>query len=285
MAGRWAVLSDVHSNFFALDAVLADAHARGVDQVLCLGDVVGYGPEPHRCVGRLQEEVSDGAWVLGNHDEALCLLHNELPEEAPRAVRERIGIREETWIALRRNYELLRRYPPRLEHLAAQRTRSRIATRVSLVHGGHRHDEPTLTSVVAAEDARDEFHFLDRTKIGFDILLVGHTHRPAGFRQRAAGGEAFEVIRIEPPGVLELEDRRWVLNPGSVGQPRDGDPRASYMILDLERNVVEFRRVEYKLRKTQTTMEVLGLPGPLIWRLDPASGKLGLRQMEGATAR
>jgi len=266
---RWAVLADVHANFHALDAVLADARTSGVDEVLFLGDAVGYGPEPHRCLARLQAEVSDGAWVLGNHDEALGLLWGGAPEGPSRMVQLKIGTREENWIALRKNYELLRHTPERLEHLATRETEVRIGTRVSMVHGGHRLGEPTVTYTEIAVEARDEFMVLGRTEPGVEVLLVGHTHRAVAFRQAAVGEDAFEEVDIEPSVGVELEDRRWVLNPGSVGQPRDGDRRASYMILDLGRNLVELRRVEYNVAKTQEMMEVLGLPKSLIQRLNP----------------
>jgi diadenosine tetraphosphatase ApaH/serine/threonine PP2A family protein phosphatase len=116
---------------------------------------------------------------------------------------------------------------------------------------------------------RDEFSFLDNEEKGIDVLLLGHTHRPTAVRQTTAETKRFEVIEIEPARIVEIEDRRWMLNPGSVGQPRDGDRRASYLILDLGLNEFELHRVEYDVHRTQKRMEELGLHESLIQRLDP----------------
>ena len=267
MANRWAVLSDVHSNFCALEEVLEDAEAQEIDGYLFLGDAVGYGPEPHRCLQALRERVNGGPWVLGNHDEALNAINGDPPREPPAAVEEKIGQREETWLALRSNYELLRLRPEDLEHLAARAKQSRLGERVVLIHGGGRRGEPTTTYTRIPEQARDELKALDNRGEAFDLLLVGHTHLPAAFREIEPGGHDCQQVKVKAIENIELGNRRWVLNPGSVGQPRNGDPRAAYMILDLGRNVAEFRRVEYAHETTQKRMELLDLPEILIRRL------------------
>lgn len=267
MAERWAILSDVHANFPALEAVLADARAQGASRTLFLGDVVGYGPEPHRCIKRLRTEIDLG--VLGNHDEAVCLLNGELPDEAPEAVRLRIGDNPDTWAALRKNYELLCYWPGQLEWLASQPRVTWLEQRIALIHGGLRHGQPTTTYTRLRLDVRDEFRALEHERPEIQIALVGHTHVAAAFRQAETAPADFEDHPVEPFVEQPLGGRGWLFNPGSVGQPRDGDPRASYLILDLERDLFEFRRALYRIDRVQQVMETLGMPKSLIDRLNP----------------
>jgi len=217
---RWAVLSDVHSNYRALEAVLRDAEAAGADAFFCLGDVVGYGPEPNRSVRRLMATIPNGAWVTGNHDDALAILARSAGRadaESSDALSELIGPRADPREALRANWELLQHFPDRVEFLAARRFEATVGDRYFLVHGGCRNGRPNTTSTENRWEARDEFLTL--------------------------------------------------LNPGSVGQPRDGDPRACFLILDENRWTVELRRVCYDVAAVQRAMAELEFPPNLIRRL------------------
>jgi diadenosine tetraphosphatase ApaH/serine/threonine PP2A family protein phosphatase len=235
---RIAVLSDVHANLIALDAVLSDAGT--VDAIWHLGDVVGYGPDPDGVVARL---VSIGATgVRGNHDAAACG-GSEIEwfnPDARRAIewtRDVISDGTRDWLAL---------LPPR-----------RTDGLFSLVHGSPR--DPTWEYILSAPVARANLAAL-ATRHG----LHGHTHVPLAWR-----AETDRVTAVDPVDepVLELDDRSTLVNPGSVGQPRDGDPRASWVLLDTVAGTVTWRRVEYDVAAVQARMTSAGLPRSLVVRL------------------
>jgi predicted phosphodiesterase len=235
---RIALLSDIHSNLHALDAVLAAAGA--VDAVWHLGDVVGYGPDPDAVVARLRAVNAIG--VKGNHDSAAC----GGPEidwfnpDARRAMEwTRATIDDETraWLAA---------LPER-----------RVEAGFDLVHGSPR--EPLWEYVVSSSVARDNLAVLET-----DVGLHGHTHLPVAWLE---DGDRVELIRARAGQRLELGGRRALLNPGSVGQPRDGNPAAAFAILDLAAPAIEWRRVEYDVAAVQSAMRSAGLPGPLASRL------------------
>lgn len=235
---RIAVVSDVHSNLVALDAVLADAGP--VDAVWHLGDVVGYGPDPNGVVDRLRQLGAVG--VRGNHDAAAVGgLEIELFNPEARAAMEwtRAAISEttRTW---------LRALPI-----------SRSEGELTLVHGSPR--DPTWEYLTSAAVARGSFEVLP-TPHG----LNGHTHLPAAFvliEDRVA------VARTRDGDQLSLAGTRTLLNPGSVGQPRDGDPRASYLILEPDGAVATWHRVDYNVGAVQGAMAGAGLPSRLAARL------------------
>jgi predicted phosphodiesterase len=239
---RIAVLSDIHSNLAALDAVLDDAGA--VDAVWHLGDVVGYGPDPDGVVERLIEV--DAVGVRGNHD-AAALGGPEIAWFNPeaRAAAE--------WTASTIE-------PPTVAWLSALPERRSVGD-VSLVHGSPR--DPLREYVTTLEVARAAFEDVTTTH-----ALHGHTHVPLAF--------VLEATRIgikdgRDGATLQLSDRRAFLNPGSVGQPRDGDPRASYLILDLEgadgRGSATWHRVPYDIERIALAIRAAGLPGRLADRL------------------
>ncbi|MCP4657678.1 MAG: metallophosphoesterase family protein [bacterium] len=270
---RWAVVSDVHSNYRALEAVLRDAEAAGAGGFFCLGDVVGYGPEPNRSVRRLMATIPNGAWVTGNHDDALAILARSAGRagaEASDALSELIGPRAEPREALLANWDLLQHFPDRVEFLAARRFEAMVGDRYFLVHGGCRNGRPNTTSTENRWEARDEFLTLERRSSvpAPRVILVGHSHLPVYFRETPSDDVGFETVDAVPGQVVSLEDRRWVLNPGSVGQPRDGDPRACFLILDEKRWTVELRRVRYDVAAVQRSMAELGFPRNLIRRLE-----------------
>jgi diadenosine tetraphosphatase ApaH/serine/threonine PP2A family protein phosphatase len=239
---RIAVLSDIHCNLVALDAVLDDAGP--VDAVWHLGDVVGYGPDPDGVVERLIEIEAIG--VRGNHD-AAALGGPEIEWFNPEARR------AAEWTA-----EVIE--PATAAWLAALPERRAVGD-VSLVHGSPR--DPLREYVTTLEVARAAFADVDTAH-----ALHGHTHVPIGYVLEAT---RIGVQEVHDGATLDLADRRAFLNPGSVGQPRDGDPRASYLILDLDpdrgRGTVSWHRVEYDIDRVADAIRAEGLPGRLADRL------------------
>jgi len=240
---RIAVLSDIHSNLAALDAVLGSLGS--VDAVWHLGDVVGYGPEPDGVVERLRGVAAIG--VRGNHDDAACggeSIDSFTPDARLAA----------EWTGRHMGSET-RRYlaalPERLEALGPP------PGDYTLVHGSPR--EPLLEYLHTADDARDNLAALTTT-----YCLVGHTHVPLVLREERG---RFRSGRPETRDRLSLDGRRAFLNPGSVGQPRDGDPASSYMLLDTDAATATWRRVRYDIGATQSAIVAAGLPSRLARRL------------------
>ena len=235
---RIAVLSDIHANLPALDAVLEDAGA--VDAIWHLGDVVGYGPDPDGVVERLRAAGAIG--VRGNHDAAAC------------------GGMEIDWFNpdARRAMEWTRTAiaPATLAWLQAQPER-RTEDGNDLVHGSPR--EPLWEYITSAGVARANLALLD-ARIG----LHGHTHIPVAWVDE---GGRVEMVRPRPGSTLDLRGRHVLVNPGSVGQPRDGDPHASYAILDAGAGTVTWQRVAYDIAAVQGAMRAAGLPASLSARL------------------
>lgn len=242
---RLLVFSDVHANATALEAVL-EACAGRWDQAVCLGDIVGYGPDPNEVVERVRSLVS--AIVRGNHDKAACGL-SDLEDFNPvaRAAAE--------WT----RSQLL---PKNLRYLQSLPNGPLQAGGVALVHG-------------AVED-EDEYVFGgDQALAGLldspcSLTFFGHTHIQGGF---VYDGAQVERAAAAPPwgsnlAIISLEPKaRYLLNPGSVGQPRDGDPRAAFAIADLEQRKVEFWRTPYDISAVQDRMERAGAPAALVLRL------------------
>lgn len=237
---RVAVLSDIHANLVALDAVLAAVD--GVDEVWQLGDIVGYGPDPDGVVDRLREVGALG--VRGNHDAAAVgeLDLDWFNPDARRAIewtRETAAPATVAWLRSR----------PEIE----------VRSGVALVHGSYR--DPIweyVTDAVIARASLDRLPEHDAT-----VGLFGHTHLPVAFR-----GDGGRVVAVEPPNEpLAIDERPILLNPGSVGQPRDGDPAASAMVLDLERRRASWVRVPYDVPAVQSRMRAVGLPERLAARL------------------
>lgn len=235
---RIAVLSDIHANLSALDAVLAAAGA--VDAVWQLGDVVGYGPDPDGVVDRLRSIGARG--VKGNHD-AAAVGGLEIEWFNPDAR----GAMEWTRSAIA---------PGTIAWLMALPELA-VESEATLVHGSPR--EPIWEYVTSVPVARANLGLL-QTRIG----LNGHTHLPVAFVEEDG---RIEVVAPGDGSVLELRGRRALVNPGSVGQPRDGDPRSAYLILDTEADTVAWHRVAYDIEIVQGDMRAAGLPASLIARL------------------
>ena len=235
---RIAVLSDIHSNLVALDAVLAAAGQ--VDGIWQLGDIVGYGPEPDAVIARLREVGAIG--VRGNHDAAACGgseidWFNPDARRAMEWTRASISPESVAW---------LRTLPDRLSVSGAD-----------LVHGSPR--EPLWEYIVSVPVARANLPLLT-TPIG----LFGHTHLPMVFVEDDG---AIEQIEPANGSTFALDGRRALINPGSVGQPRDGVPTASHMVIDTDAERCAWYRTAYDVAKVQQQMEDVGLPERLVQRL------------------
>ena len=240
---RCAILADIHGNLLAFKAVLADIeHRGGVDEIWCLGDVVGYGPEPEECLELLQRYQHCG--VVGNHDWAAIgkMDTSDFNPEAALACH---------WTAARLSQgsiDYLSNLPQRL-----------CRGDFTLVHGSPR--EPIWEYLLSVRSATENLAWFNTPH-----CLIAHSHAPLLFRCRAEEGdcqlyELPESLSLEPRGV------RLIINSGSVGQPRDGDPRASYAIMDNERQMLYHYRVDYDIMAVQQRMRQVGLPSPLITRL------------------
>lgn len=238
---RILVISDIHANLPAFEAVLEDAQGQW-DKIWCLGDVIGYGPHPNECVALLREH--EHLSLTGNHDWAVLdkLDISEFNPEAQTVVRwTRTALEDEA-----RDYLL--------EQPAKQ-----VVEPYTLAHASPRY--PVWEYITDYDTAVANMQAFDTP-----ICLVGHTHVPVLFIERAPG----DVIAIRPDydETLLLEGAHVIINPGSVGQPRDGDPRAAYALLETSEMAWEFRRVAYPVAATQDAMREVGLPLPLIKRLE-----------------
>ncbi|MFL5950237.1 MAG: metallophosphoesterase family protein [Gaiellaceae bacterium] len=236
---RVAVISDVHANAHALAAVLADIDETRVDALWCLGDTVGYGPRPNECC----ETVAGRAdlCLVGNHDLVVLgkLAVSDFNDEAAAAATWTAGVLTED-----------------SRGFLAGLLPSAAVEGVELFHASAR--DPIWEYVLTEEAARATFDLTESP-----LVLVGHSHVALaleGDGKTVEGG-------VAPAGTERRLSGRWLLNPGSVGQPRDGDPRAAWLLLDLERRFALFRRVAYPIERTQDDMRERGLPAALAARL------------------
>jgi diadenosine tetraphosphatase ApaH/serine/threonine PP2A family protein phosphatase len=239
---RLLVLSDIHANLTAFEAVLADADGQW-DGVWFLGDLVGYGPDPNEVIGRLQ--ALDAVALSGNHDWAVLgkLDLFDFNEDARRSVEwTRRQLTEE-------NRDYLQTLPPQ-----------RVEGVFSMAHASPRH--PVWEYILDLETAFENFAFFDTA-----VCLVGHSHMPLLFRINDDGEDLVGYVTSHGETV-ELGLGRTILNPGSVGQPRDGDPRAAYALLDTDAGRWEYRRVAYDIEAVQQRMRDAGLPQRSILRLE-----------------
>lgn len=238
---RYLILSDIHSNLEAFEAVLEDAGP--VDQVWCLGDVVGYGPDPNGCVARLRS--MDHLCVAGNHDWA-TVGKLDLSDFNPDAREANLWNRQQLTPS---NLAYLESLPETL-----------VQGDFTLLHGSPRH--PIWEYIIYASTAEVNFEHFNTP-----YCLVGHTHTPVVFRQQNDDGQSSETLAPQVDQPMHLRSERLIINPGSVGQPRDGNPRASYAVLDDEARTFEHRRVAYPWEKTQAKMMGQDLPLRLVLRL------------------
>ena len=238
------ILSDIHANWYALTAVLDDAQGL-YEQIICCGDLVGYNPHPGRVID--WTEANCASTIRGNHDKVVADIDdlewfNQIAQRAVLWTREQLNAEQLKFL------ELLPKGPMMLGGFA-------------ICHGApFDEDEYVLTP----REASACF-----TKLEGDLVFFGHTHLQGGFFLRKG-----RIGSIGPVGVghrektLELEqDSVYMINPGSVGQPRDGDPRAAYALYDSDKRIVQFRRVDYPIAKTADDIKAAGLPDALWLRL------------------
>jgi predicted phosphodiesterase len=240
---RYAVFSDIHSNYPAFKVVLEDAIRNGFDAIINLGDIVGYGPNPNECIQALSAYPNSA--IAGNHDwgaigKADLHIFN-------RDARQALDWTESELTPQNRN--LLTSLP----------VKKPMPEGILLSHGSPR--KPVWEYLVDTNTASANFK-----KFDFDVALVGHTHLPLVFELNSA--EKVEHVMPEVDVPYDLTGKRLILNPGSVGQPRDMNPDASYAILDTDEKQWTFHRLSYPIEETQERMSRLHLPMRLIARLD-----------------
>lgn len=244
---RFLILSDIHANLEALEAVLHDAAKLRYDAVLCLGDIVGYGPNPNEVAEWVRANAD--AVVRGNHDKACSGVtafnsFNAAAKCSSRWTLEHLDDQNSRWLLT------LQQGPVRVEDF-------------ELVHG--------------APDDEDRYMFHEHeAERGFmyaeeQVTFFGHTHVQGGFIGEPLR-RSYDVTRLNilPRHMALRTDKTYLINPGAVGQPRDGDERAAYCVYDSTAWVVEFYRVAYDIRSVQEKMLAFGLPEELVLRL--ASG-------------
>ncbi|HEU4449130.1 MAG TPA: metallophosphoesterase family protein [Gaiellaceae bacterium] len=236
---RVAVLSDIHGNLHAFEAVLESIARDAPDAVWCLGDLVGYGPRPNRCCMLVAERAD--VCLIGNHDLAVLgrLDLEVFSPDAAASARWTAGVLEPG----------ARAFLEPLEPSAAREG-------AGLFHGSPR--DPVWEYVLSPEVALAS---LAATANG--LVLVGHSHIALRFGLEE---RALELCREGT--AVDLRSGRWLLNPGSVGQPRDGDPRAAWLLLDLGAGRAVYRRVAYDVARTQAEIVERGLPVALAARLE-----------------
>ncbi|HLF27065.1 MAG TPA: metallophosphoesterase family protein [Anaerolineae bacterium] len=239
---RCLVLSDIHANLAALEAVLADAGR--FDFIWCLGDVIGYGPDPNESVACLREFPH--LCLAGNHDWAAL---------------GKLDLRGfNTDARLSAEWTQKHLDPAARAYLQALPP-SCVESGYTLAHGSPR--QPIWEYILDPLTAEHNFNAFATT-----VCLVGHTHIPALFvLPDPDDAQGVEPHQPEWNCPIHLNSGRWIVNPGSVGQPRDGNPDASYALLDLEHNTWEYRRIRYPVHETQRRMREQGFPARLIDRL------------------
>lgn len=242
---RYLVLTDVHANLEALDACIADARARGFDKTLVLGDLVGYGADPNAVIERIRS-LKPAAIVRGNHDKVACGLEqaegfNSVAKSAARWTLDVLVPAYREWLAA------LPEGPIDVDEL------------VQICHGSPFDEDAYIF---------DELDAVRALKIASrPLCLFGHTHYPVTFELSA---DAFDSVGPASAGesVVTLKPAsKYLLNPGSVGQPRDGDPRAAYAIVDTAKRCVELMRLPYAVEEAQAKVMRAGLPEVLAQRL------------------
>ncbi len=237
---RILVISDIHGNLTALEAVLAEAGE--VDTVWCLGDVVGYGPDPNQSIARLQE-LPNFICLLGNHDAAAI---GQIPIH---------GFNPEARAAIVWTQSVLE---PESATFLKSLTQTASIDKVTLAHGSPRN--PILEYLLDTRTATENFEFFNT-----DFCFVGHSHLPLAFS--LTDGQYLSQLSVPPVNQPIPLLPRIIVNPGSVGQPRDRDPRASFAIFDTENDTWQNQRVEYDIAAVQERMRAAELPDRHVTRL------------------
>ena len=242
---RYLVLTDIHANLEALDTCLADAEPRGFDETLVLGDLVGYGGDPNAVVERVQA-LTPIAIVRGNHDKVACGLEqaegfNAVAKSAAKWTLEVLTPAHREWLAA------LPEGPINVDDV------------VEICHGSPFDEDAYIF---------DELDAVRALKVASrPLCLFGHTHYPVTFELSA---DSFDSVGSASAPQMRVQMKpgcKYLINPGSVGQPRDGDPRAAYAIVDTAEHRVELYRIRYAIEDAQMKVVKAGLPEVLAQRL------------------
>ncbi len=239
---RYAIIADIHANLAAFTAVLDDIErGGGVEEVWCLGDVVGYGPDPHQCIELLRRH--NHICVAGNHDWAAAgkIDTSDFNPDAAAAC----------------HWTVQQLSPEDIEYLGSLPLVIQKED-FTLAHGSPR--EPIWEYLLSTSSAKQNFAYFQS-----QFCLVGHSHVPLVF-EYSESGVCF-LSQLSADALLTLAKNRLIINPGGVGQPRDGDPRASYAVYDSETRLVRIYRVPYDIGDTQARMMKHSLPVRLVTRL------------------
>lgn len=241
---RTAIISDIHGNLEALTAVLNDIYEKKVDKIVCLGDIVGYGPNPNECVQLVKEHTH--LTVMGNHDAAAFnpLMAKDFNQNARYAIEWTASILSAS----------SKEYLSTLPMMESQDT-------CTFVHATP-YDPYLWYYISSMEDARFNFNFFS-TKFCF----IGHTHIPGLIMYNAVGNN-ITIYKPSPFDYSRYEQNRFIINTGSVGQPRDRVPDSSYVILDEDEQIVYFERVPYDIAAYQEKMKAVSMPPFLISRVE-----------------
>lgn len=239
---RYLVISDLHSNLEALEAVLEDSKGQ-YDRIVCCGDLAGYGPNPNEVIDWARANLS--AVIRGNHDRA-CAGMEDLEWFNP------VAQAASRWT-------IAQLTPENLDYLRNLPAGPLAIENFLLAHGSPLDEDEYLLSPI---DARNVFGYMDT-----NLVFFGHTHLQCGFGWK--GGREYLLPRAaDHESWLRVgSDSAWLVNPGSVGQPRDGDPRAGYALFDSTANEILLRRVPYDSERTRQKIEAAGLPPVLGSRL------------------
>ena len=231
---RYGVISDVHSNLHALEAVLGTLEREGVDAIVCAGDLVGYGPHPNECVARIASLDPAPVVIAGNHD---LMAIGRLPtDDLGPLPRQTIDWTSDVLDGDARRY---------LEALPDSEV---TGDGVVVAHGSL--DDP-VEYVFDAAAAAEQLALVAERHPDARVLVLGHTHI-----QRAFGQDG----DLAPDGEVAIGDRRWLLNAGSVGQSRERRALARALVLDLDRSVARFLALDYDVRATERDLRAAGLP-------------------------
>ena len=241
---RALVVSDLHSNASALRAVFKRVRRKSFQEIICLGDFVGYGAEPNQVLDAMRTVRPKKVYIRGNHDRVAAGLDDGRTFNAP-AREAAFWTRDHLSGPNRKFVEKLTVGP--VDHGG-----------VLLCHGSPYDEDEYVFNIHHARQVLQMF--------GVPVTLFGHTHLPAVFS--IDGGENVVGFAVAGEATIRLDPRlRYLINPGSVGQPRDRNPAASFMILDSEKRTAQFLRVEYDVAKTQASITEAGLPAVLASRL------------------
>lgn len=238
---RWAIISDIHANLIGFEAFLDAVEWLHVDRVVCLGDIVGYNPWPNECVDIIREKSI--VCVMGNHDRVAAGL--EEPDNFNAMAREAILWTRGVLTGANRTF---------LERLT---DRQAIEDLTILVHGSPRDPDEYILTTAIARDNRD---FMLQ-QLGARLAFFGHTHVPGIF------DGAHDEAPVREGKSYFASDSGCLINPGSIGQPRDGDPRSSFLVYDSRDMTVEFHRVAYDIQAVYDAIVTEGLPPHLGRRL------------------